>query len=218
MMTSKLSSGVLLACIAAVFALSVVPSDAFSPPSSAGAAAVRRLTALAASSSQEEQNDASPATAASTDRRIFLSYGAAALLSASFVRPALADDGESIASRAARLSKFVDEDQKKALEEAELVSPTSVQPSTSANADTRTMYDFELPVQGLPRTMRELIGRGGKDGDSAKQPKVVLFVNMKQDDVVARKNIPELIALASRFGREGDFAVVCSPTDQGYYE
>lgn len=86
------------------------------------------------------------------------------------------------------------------------------------------MYDFDLPMKGFDTPMTDLLARadksggGGDDGGGKKQPKVVLFVNIKQDDVVARKNIPELIALASKFGREGDFAVVCSPTDQGYYE
>uniref|UniRef100_A0A7S3QIX7 Glutathione peroxidase n=1 Tax=Chaetoceros debilis TaxID=122233 RepID=A0A7S3QIX7_9STRA len=48
--------------------------------------------------------------------------------------------------------------------------------------------------------------------------KAILVVNMKQDDPIARKNIPELISLASKFGRTGEFAVICSPSDQGYFE
>ena len=124
----------------------------------------------------------------------------------------------------------MEDEQKKALEEAEVASPTTTatvgSPSatsgsiSSNNADTRTMYDFALPVKGFDTPMTDLLARSDKNGDDGnkKQPKVVLFVNINQDDVVARKNIPELIALASKFGREGDFAVVCSPTDQGYYE
>lgn len=171
-------------------------------------------------------------------RRNFLSQSASAAWSAALVsmiptnnQAALADDSdsavESIASRAARLSKNVEDEQKKALEEAEIASPTTTvgSPSgataSSGNADTRTMYDFDLPMKGFNTPMTDLLARpdksSGEDGGK-KQPKVVLFVNIKQDDVVARKNIPELIALASKFGREGDFAVVCSPTDQGYYE
>jgi glutathione peroxidase len=41
---------------------------------------------------------------------------------------------------------------------------------------------------------------------------------MKEDDPVARKDIPEFISLASKYGRSGEFAVVMSPSDQGYYE
>ena len=172
------------------------------------------------------------------DRRSFLSAcrsgaAAASALSTAWITgagAALADDdeaaaGESIASRAARLSKVVVEEQTQALEEAEIASPTTVPSSPAAEggggapADTRSMYDFALPMQGFDTPMTDLLGRSDQGDDGAKkQPKVVLFVNIKQDDVVARKNIPELIALASKFGREGDFAVVCSPTDQGYYE
>ena len=176
-----------------------------------------------------------------SSRRSFLSQSASAAWSAALLsmiptanNAALADDSdspsavESIASRAARLSKTVEDEQKKALEEAEIASPTTTVGSptgattaNSGNADTRTMYDFDLPMKGFDTPMTDVLARsdkvGGDDGGK-KQPKVVLFVNIKQDDVVARKNIPELIALASKFGREGDFAVVCSPTDQGYYE
>lgn len=170
---------------------------------------------------------------AASGRRHFLSRSATWIAGAgvaSVPGAALADDddeaaGESIASRAARLSKVVADEQTQALEEAEIASPTTVPSSSSAEggggapADSRSMYDFALPMQGFDTPMTDLLGRSDKGGDGAKkQPKVVLFVNIKQDDVVARKNIPELIALASKFGREGDFAVVCSPTDQGYYE
>lgn len=167
-------------------------------------------------------------------RRNFISQSAAWIAGAGIASvpgAALADDdstdstSESIASRAARLSKVVADEQIQALEEAEIVSPTTVPSSSAAEggggapADTRSMYDFALPMQGFDTPMTDLLGRSDKGDDGAKkQPKVVLFVNIKQDDVVARKNIPELIALASKFGREGDFAVVCSPTDQGYYE
>ena len=167
-------------------------------------------------------------------RRNFISQSAAWIAGAGIASvpgAALADDdstdstSESIASRAARLSKVVVDEQTQALEEAEIASPTTVPSSSSAEggggapADSRSMYDFALPMQGFDTPMTDLLGRSDKGDDGAKkQPKVVLFVNIKQDDVVARKNIPELIALASKFGREGDFAVVCSPTDQGYYE
>jgi len=41
---------------------------------------------------------------------------------------------------------------------------------------------------------------------------------MKEDDPVARKDIPEFISLASKYGRTGEFVVMITPTDQGYYE
>ena len=52
---------------------------------------------------------------------------------------------------------------------------------------------------------------------STVRPKAVLFVNIKQDDPQARKNIPQLIQLANTHGPSG-LVVVCVPTDQGYYE
>jgi len=240
---------ILAACAAALVAASV-PAAAFSPPARAAAAAgsTCRPAGVACkwerrSTNGEQCVDQDDVVSASStcidtehDRRSFLSRsGAAAWIAgagiASVPGAALADDdstdstSESIASRAARLSKVVADEQTQALEEAEIASPTTVPSSSSAEggggapADTRSMYDFALPMQGFDTPMTDLLGRSDKGGDGAKkQPTVVLFVNIKQDDVVARKNIPELIALASKFGREGDFAVVCSPTDQGYYE
>merc|ERR1712183_813314 len=41
---------------------------------------------------------------------------------------------------------------------------------------------------------------------------------MKEDDPIARKDIPEFISLAAKYGRNGEFAVILTPTDQGYYE
>ena len=240
---------ILLAACAAALVAASVPAAAFSPPARAAAAAGSRPAGVACqwerrSTTDERCVDQDDAISASStcidtehDRRSFLSRsGAAAWIAgagiASVPGAALADDdstdstSESIASRAARLSKVVADEQTQALEEAEIASPTTVPSSSSsaeggggAPADTRSMYDFALPMQGFDTPMTDLLGRSDKGDDGAKkQPKVVLFVNIKQDDVVARKNIPELIALASKFGREGDFAVVCSPTDQGYYE
>jgi len=58
----------------------------------------------------------------------------------------------------------------------------------------------------------------GKDTKIGEKVKAILVVNIKQDDPLARKNIPELISMAAKFGRDGEFYIVCSPTDQGYFE
>ncbi|KAL3803792.1 hypothetical protein ACHAWO_009198 [Cyclotella atomus] len=115
-----------------------------------------------------------------------------------------ADDFESIAARAAAVSAQITQEEENAnrLEEERKMSLAK-----ALKDDTRSIYDFELPVSGKSRGVKELVG------DNVK---AVLVVNIKQDDPLARKNIPELIALADRFGR--DFAVILSPTDQGYYE
>ena len=155
-------------------------------------------------------------------RREFLSNSAAALSTAAAVAlsalPVLADDGEeteSVATRAARLSRTMEADELKAAQEKEARSPTTV---TGMPSDTRTVYDFDLPVAGVKTPIRDIVRGTGKAADEADGPRAILFVNIKQDDVLARKNIPELIALASKFGRDGAFSIVCSPTDQGYYE
>jgi hypothetical protein len=97
-----------------------------------------------------------------------------------------ADDFESIAARAAAVSAQITQEEENAnrLEEERKMSLAK-----ALKDDTRSIYDFELPVSGKSRGVKELVG------DNVK---AVLVVNMKQDDPLARKNIPELIALADR--------------------
>jgi glutathione peroxidase-family protein len=147
------------------------------------------------------------------NRRDFLrsSFGKAAVVAATgiggFSTPALAQEEEeesfaSIAERASKLSSEVGE-------------KTSV---LSANdGDTRTAYDFDLPVAGENMPFKDIV-RQTKDEEGRSNVKAILVVNMKEDDPVARKDIPEFMSLASKYGRGGEFAVVMSPTDQGYYE
>jgi glutathione peroxidase-family protein len=88
---------------------------------------------------------------------------------------------------------------------------------TNGSGDTRTAYDFELPIEGVSTPFRDII-RQNVDEEGRVRCKVILVSNMKEDDPVARKDIPEFIALATKYGRNGEFAVVMSPSDQGYYE
>lgn len=131
-----------------------------------------------------------------------------------------AEEGfESIAARAAKISKVVEaedasKDQEKALQ----------------NNDPRTVYDFSVPMSGEAVPFKDVIRQqfitteipGENEGEfitkTDTKVKAILVVNIKQDDPIARKNIPELISLAAKFGRNGEFVVVCSPTDQGYFE
>lgn len=117
------------------------------------------------------------------------------------------EEEESFASIAARASKL----------SYEVGERTSV---ISANdGDTRTAYDFELPIAGEPMSFGDIVQQpANEEGGERSKVKVILMVNMKEDDPVARKDIPEFISLASKYGRNGDFAVVMSPSDQGYYE
>lgn len=102
-----------------------------------------------------------------------------------------ANDDESFASiaeRAAKMSQAVQQ------EEAEQQQQSSLG-SSQKSADLRTAYDFSLPVAGIQTPFKELI----RNQDNT--VKAILVVNIKQDDPVARKNIPELIALAAKYVR-----------------
>jgi hypothetical protein len=109
---------------------------------------------------------------------------ATALLPAILSLPSHADDFESIADRAAALAKLQEND-------ASAEEQRNAELSRKLKEDTRTIYDFELPVGGVMRNVADLVG----------EAKAVLVVNIKQDDPLARKNIPELIALAERCGK-----------------
>jgi hypothetical protein len=126
-------------------------------------------------------NHSTPPTLASLPRRSLL---ATALLPAILSLPSRADDFESIADRAAALAKLQEND-------ASAEDERNAELSKKLKEDTRTIYDFELPVGGVMRPLADLVG----------EAKAVLVVNIKQDDPLARKNIPELIALAERCGK-----------------
>ncbi len=97
------------------------------------------------------------------------------------------DDNESFASIAARASK-ISQAKQQAQQNEEPDSTT-----TSSSTNTQTAYDFTLPIAGNQVPIREIVRNENNN------VKAILFVNIKQDDVVARKNIPELIALASKY-------------------
>lgn len=112
------------------------------------------------------------------------------------------EDGfESIAARAAKISKIVD------AQEEEEKSSTTTRPQV---IDTRTVYDFSIPVAGDDIPFKDLVRQefttveipGENEGEVIKQTetkvKAILVVNIKQDDPIARQNIPELISLASK--------------------
>lgn len=120
---------------------------------------------------------------------------------------ARAEGEESFADIAARASQIA-----KDLEKEDAVTAAIVRKTD------KTVYNFDLPVQGTPTPFQELIRQEFND-DGVPKVKAVIVVNIKQDDPIARKIIPELISLATRYGRSSpDLAVVACPTDQGYYE
>lgn len=122
---------------------------------------------------------------------------------------------ESIAEKAARVAKEVEieSDTKAKLE--------SDKSNIQNTGDPRTIYDFTVPVANKDIPFVELVDQKfpeGEDLNERPRVKAIVVVNIKQDDPLARKNIPELITLAAKYGKNGDFAVVAVPTDQGYYE
>eukprot|EP00579_Thalassiosira_antarctica_P008308 CAMPEP_0201883120 /NCGR_PEP_ID=MMETSP0902-20130614/15160_1 /ASSEMBLY_ACC=CAM_ASM_000551 /TAXON_ID=420261 /ORGANISM="Thalassiosira antarctica, Strain CCMP982" /LENGTH=375 /DNA_ID=CAMNT_0048411839 /DNA_START=48 /DNA_END=1175 /DNA_ORIENTATION=- len=144
------------------------------------------------------------------------------------------DPAESIVARAARVSQEVKEAET-AQQGAEEERRREL--AQKLRDDPRSIYDFTLPVNGKAREVAELLGQtfgegdggdgwtdGGENGTNAAEGrlgtrvKAILVVNMKQDDPIARKNIPELLELVTKFGKNGEFAVIVSPSDQGYYE
>lgn len=136
------------------------------------------------------------------------------------------DDGAAfadIAARAQRLSQQVD----------------AARPATTSStilATNKTIYDFTLPIAGSTEPFQKIVRQqqtsatvaveGGEAAENDEINKLVRFrdgpikaiivVNIKQDDPVARKDIPELMAIATKYG--GAVAIVACPTDQGYYE
>jgi glutathione peroxidase-family protein len=136
------------------------------------------------------------------------------------------DDGAAfadIAARAQRLSQQVD----------------ATRPATTSStilATNKTIYDFTLPVAGSTVPFQTIVRQQptsstveggeavGNDNENNNKLlrfrdgpiKAIIVVNIKQDDPVARKDIPELMAIATKYG--GAVAIVACPTDQGYYE
>ena len=100
---------------------------------------------------------------------------------------------ESVTSRTSQLSSEVEAQGTE--ENSEATSPSASSAKTSS-PDQRTMYDFTVPVSGKQVMVRDLVTR--EVNGEMKTPKAILVVNIKQDDPIARKNIPELISLGAR--------------------
>ena len=92
-------------------------------------------------------------------------------------------DFGTIASRAAKISQALEEEQE-----------NNAAPAPKAIFDGRTAYDFTVPVAGEIVSFGDLV----KQNEAKTKVKAILVVNIKQDDPIARKNIPEFISLASK--------------------
>jgi glutathione peroxidase-family protein len=175
---------------------------------------------LSSSSSSENNNDASTPPS----RRSFVAslviptvggFLGGVMGSPSQAANAAEDANESFASIAERTNKM-----------SKNVGSVSA-PAPKMRTSDKTAYDFTFPVAGTAIPFADLIQQQPASDDpesKSKKVKAILVVNIKQDDPIARKTIPELISLATKYsGRSagattGAFAVIACPTDQGYYE
>lgn len=96
---------------------------------------------------------------------------------------------ESIAERASQLSP-------KATVSTDQMKQFSQNTEETMAQNKKSIYDFEVPVSGKLVPVRDLVTR--EINGEMKQPKAILVVNIKQDDPIARKNMPQLISLGSR--------------------
>jgi len=97
-----------------------------------------------------------------------------------------------------------------------------VKRGTRTKVTTKVRYDKPTEEGGEPVKIEENVE---ETEEYDVRPGAILLVNIKQDDPMARKNIPQLIQLAGKYGVKSEsnpygssLAVVCVPTDQGYYE
>jgi hypothetical protein len=173
----------------------VVPSTVKCGVGVASTGSGRHRVDLAASASDESSNP--------ERRDILMGMLAGGSVFLPFTSAAWSDDDESFAEIAARASKISKD-----------LGKEYVQAVISQRTTDKTSYDFSLPYEGQEKPFKDLIRQGvSEDGET--KVKAILVVNIKQDDPVARKAIPELISLASKYGRDsGAFAVVACPSDQ----
>lgn len=208
--------GALWSLLGAAFLLLTVPSKAFVSLEPTAVARAHRI---------KNRNVPVLHAEPSFNRRDAVAAAAGTVLSNwLLVRPVKAvDDDESFASIAARAKSM-----SKEMDAAKPMTTSSMILKTD-----KTLYDFTLPIAGEQLPLASVIKQEFKEKTTAlkdesgnamvyKDPKIkaIVVVNIKQDDPVARKTIPELISLAAKYGREPDgaLAIVSCPTDQGYYE
>lgn len=123
---------------------------------------------------------------ASYCRRSFVSsILGSGLVLVGFPRRSQAEEEESfasIAARAAQLSSEVGEKTTQVVQKSD---------------DPRTAYDFDLPVGGETLKFGDIVHQE-YDAQGRARVKAILVVNMKEDDPIARKDIPEFMSLASK--------------------
>lgn len=160
----------------------------------------RPTTAL---SMKQNENYSTTKSIGSTRKAFLASLITSSIIGTTASANAEEEGFESIAARAASMAQKVEKEE--AIKEEQF---------KKAAADPRSAYDFSLPIKGEDVPFDKLIGQeftetsvvlkgaeGEEDTTVTKRDakvKAILVVNIKQDDPIARKNIPELISLASK--------------------
>ena len=138
-------------------------------------------------SNNNNNNNEEPVSSTSSRRNVVSALGLAgasgivSALTGPNVALAEEDSFAEIAARANRISKDIEQST----------------PVSEVRKTDKTMYDFSLPVEGKQVPIKDIL-RQSFDGENARV-KAVLVVNIKQDDPVARKDIPELISLVTKY-------------------
>lgn len=201
-----------------LFVISAV--EAFTSPPNSVCKSRSISTSLSAQrdASISKDDTSTTTTNCNSNRRAFLTTAASSAIIFSNTLPAFADEDSfaEIAARAAKVSKEVTEAEaaKDAADAA--AAERRNEAVQKLKDDKRTIYDFTLPINGKAREVAEILdqtfdsgdgGDGWSDGGEevtdygttlGTRVKAILVVNIKQDDPIARKNIPELIALVSK--------------------
>jgi hypothetical protein len=155
-----------------------------------------RTTVLSMAGTNGQEKDYKVTNSMPSTRKAFLASVISTAALTTMANNAMADDEgfESIAARAARIVSSAAADEEKKQEQQDKI-----------DADPRTAYDFSLPISGEAIPFTEMINQEFQDVEGEKKfrrnakVKAILVVNIKQDDPLARKNIPELISLASKY-------------------
>jgi|AntRauTorckE5430_2_1112549.scaffolds.fasta_scaffold00465_4 hypothetical protein len=151
---------------------------------------------------EDNDNNYKVTTSMPSTRKTFLAAVISTAALTTLATNARADDEgfESIAARAANMAKVAEVEEDKKQEQ-----------QSKIDTDPTTAYDFSLPVAGEKISFADLIRQeytdveipsnigGEKKFKKETKVKAILVVNIKQDDPIARKNIPELISLASKY-------------------
>jgi hypothetical protein len=149
----------------------------------------------ATSSSSSQQRRSLLVTSLQSVLGVITSVGLLGSNTATVVQAAEVDDFASIAALASKISQ--DLQNSKDDDDDDVASPSTATTTTTtrASSSSSTAYDFTLPMSGSAVNFRELVAAVNPESP----PKAIIVVNIKQDDPLARKNIPELISLAAKY-------------------